>query len=240
MYAFVANAGSDTVSAFTIDQSTGVLAPIASYATHTGPSAMAVRPDGQFLYVANTGGSNDISGYSIDPFGGELRPVFGAPFPSGGSVSSLAFGAGEAFLYAANASSGTASIMGFSIHPFNGDANDGALTSLPGFPYDLPACNYVVADQTGAYLYATAGTNVFGFSINQQTGALSPLPGSPVAVGATADSVSIDPTNQFLYVTNRRAGTVTGFKLNAATGELTTMPGSPFAVGQSADFIATL
>jgi 6-phosphogluconolactonase (cycloisomerase 2 family) len=240
MYAFVANAGSDTVSAFTINQSTGVLTPIASYATDTGPSAMAVRPDGQFLYVANTGGSKDISGYSIDPFGGDLRPVFGSPFPSGGSVSSFAFGAGEAFLYAANASGGTASIMGFSIHPSSGDANDGALTSLPGFPFDLPSCNYIVADQTGAYLYATAGTNVFGFSINKQTGALSPLPGSPVAVGATADSVSIDPTNQFLYVTNRSAGKVTGFKLNAATGELTTMPGSPFAVSQSADFIATL
>ena len=122
--------------------------------------------------------------------------------------------------------------MGFSIHPYMGDANDGALTALPGFPYDLPSCSYIVADQTGAYLYATAGTNVFGFSIDKQTGALSPLPGSPVAVGATADTVSIDPTNQFLYVTNRSAGKVTGFNLNAATGELTSMPGSPFAVSQ--------
>ena len=120
-----------------------------------------------------------------------------------------------------------------------GDANDGALTALPGFPYDLPSCSYIVADQTGAYLYAAAGTNVYGFSIDKQTGALSPLPGSPVAVGATADSVSIDPANQFLYVTNRSAGTVTGFKLNAATGELTPMPGLPFAVTQPADFVAT-
>lgn len=87
--------------------------------------------------------------------------------------------------------------------------------------------------------YATAGTNVFGFSIDKQTGALSPLPGSPIAVGDTADSVSIDSENKFLYVTNHSAGKVTGFKLNAATGELTTMPGSPFAVSQPADFVAT-
>ena len=113
-----------------------------------------------------------------------------------------------------------------------GDANDGALTALRGFPHDLPSCSYIVADQTGAYLYATAGTNVFGFSIDRKTGALSPLRGSPVAVGATADSMSIDPTNQFLYVTSRSAGKVTGFNLNDATGELTTMPGSPFAVTQ--------
>lgn len=248
---YVANSGSDTVSAYQIDQSTGFLTPIASYATGTGPSAVAAGPGAPytpFLYIANTGGSNDISAFRIDGFSGGLNPVAGSPFPSNGNVSALAFGLGDAFqhppgesngspglkglLYASIASGGTASIMGFSIHPYMGDANDGALTALPGFPYDLPSCSYIATDQTGAYLYATAGTNVFGFSIDKQTGALSPLPGSPVAVGATADSVGIDPTNQFLYVTSHSAGKVTGFRLNAATGELTTMPGSPFAVSQ--------
>ena len=79
----------------------------------------------------------------------------------------------------------------------------------------------------------------YQYSIDAQTGALSPLPGFPVAVGAKADSVSIDPTNQFLYVRNGSAGTVTGFVRNAATGELTPMPGSPLLVGTPADFIAT-
>jgi 6-phosphogluconolactonase (cycloisomerase 2 family) len=67
---------------------------------------------------------------------------------------------------------------------------------------------------------------VLGYSIDRQTGALNPLPGFPVAVGANADSISIDPTNQFLYVRNGGAGTVIGFELNAAAGELTPMPGS--------------
>ena len=51
--------------------------------------------------------------------------------------------------------------------------------------------------------------------------------------------MSIDPANQFLYVANGSAGTVTSFTLNAATGALTPMLGSPFAVGTSADFITT-
>ena len=80
---------------------------------------------------------------------------------------------------------------------------------------------------------------MFGFSIDKQTGALSPLPGSPFDVGDNADSVTIDPKNKFLYVTNRSAGRVTGFRLNAATGELTIMPGPPFDVSQPADFVAT-
>jgi|GEM_PF-294577 len=259
---YVANFGSDTVSAYRIDQSTGVPAPtpssLTSYATGTGPSAMAVGPGAPFtpfLYVANSG-SNDISAFQIiDTLTGSLRSVVGSPFPSNGNVSSLAFGAGDAFqwppgssngtagykglLYAANASGSAASIMGYSIHPNIGDGHDGALTPLAGFPYDLPSCSYIVADQTGAYLYATAGTNVFGFSIDKKTGALSPLPGSPIAVGDTADSLSIDPANQYLYATNRSAGKVMGFRLNAATGELTAMPGSPFAVSRPADFVAT-
>ncbi|MGH7489787.1 MAG: beta-propeller fold lactonase family protein, partial [bacterium] len=106
-------------------------------------------------------------------------------------------------------------------------------------PYPLPSCSFIVADQTGAYLYATTGTSIIGYGIDPNTGALNPLSGFPIAVGANVRSVSIDPTNQFLYVANGSAGTVTSFTLDAATGALTLMPGSPFAVGTSADFITT-
>jgi 6-phosphogluconolactonase (cycloisomerase 2 family) len=238
---FVANAGSDNLSVYRVDPKSGVPTPRspASYATGTGPSVMAIKPgNGPYgfppiLYIANAG-SNDISAFWIlGAYGPEqaLESV-GSPFRSGSSVTSLAFGA--AAVYAANANGVDATISGFSIDP-----NTAALTSLPGFPFALPSCNYIAADRTDTYLYATAGTNVLGYSIDAQTGALSPLPGFPVAVGANADSISIDPTNQFLYVRNGSAGTVIGFELNAATGELTLMPGSPFAVGKSADFFAT-
>jgi 6-phosphogluconolactonase (cycloisomerase 2 family) len=170
----------------------------------------------------------------IDGISGGLTPVPGSPFPSGGKVRSLGFGAGGKFLYAADASVAAAAIFGFSVDP-----GTGALTSLGGSPLTLPSCDYLVADQTGAYLYATTGESVFGYGIDRNTGALSPLPGFPVTVGANATTLSIDPTNQYLYVGNAGAGTVSGFALNAATGALTTIPGSPFAVGSSADFVDT-
>ena len=80
---YVANSGSDTVSAYRIDRSTGSLTPIASYATGTGPSVMAVGPGAPFspfLYIANTGGANDISAFRIDGYSGGLNPVPGSPF----------------------------------------------------------------------------------------------------------------------------------------------------------------
>ena len=237
---YVANAGSDNLSAYQIDQSSGLPTPLspASYATGTGPGAIAINLIGPFLYTANSGGSSDISAFLITG-SGDLIPVAGSPFPSGSSVSTLAFGGGiKNFLYAANASGNTAAIYGFSVDLSNSTTR-GALTSLTGFPYALPSCTLIVSDQTGAYLYATTGTDLLGYSIDAITGALTALPGFPIAVGADVRSVSIDPANQFLYVANGSAGTVTSFTLNAATGALTPMPGSPFAVGTSADFITT-
>lgn len=236
---FVANAGSDNLSVYRVDQKSGVPTPRspAFYATGSGPSVMAIAgPFGYvppILFVANAGSNNISAFWILGAFGPEqaLESV-GSPFRSGTSVTSLAFAGGV--LYAANANGIDATISGFNI-----DLNTAALTSLPGFPFALPSCNYIAADQTGTYLYATAGTSVLGYSIDRQTGALSPLPGFPVAVGTNADSINIDPTNQFLYVRNSSAGTVIGFELNAVTGELTPMPGSPFAVGKSADFFAT-
>ena len=239
-FLYVANAGSDNLSAYVINLRTGVPTPVspASYLAGTGPSAMAIHPIGPFLYAANTGGSNDISAFSIDGLTGTLVPISGSPYLSGSKVSSLTFGGGGTFLYAADASGSTAAIYGFSVDPY-GSATGGALSKLAGFPYPLTSCTFVVADQTGAYLYATAGTGLFGYGIDQKTGGLTPLPGFPMGVSATATSISVDPTNQFLYIANGSAGTVIGFQLNAATGALSPMPSSPFAASKSADFIAT-
>ena len=235
-YLYVANVGSDDVSAYQIDRATGVPTPLspATYATGAGPSVVVIHPQGAFLYVANTGGSSDISAFQISGLSGGLSPITGSPFPSGSSVSSLAFGASGKFLYAANATAGGAAIDGFTVDP-----NTGALTDLAGFPLALPSCQSIIAERTGAYLYARTGAHVLGYGIDPQTGALNPLPGFPVAAGNTGSSLSIDPANQFLYVADGSDGRVTGFELNAETGELTPMPSSPFAVGSSADFITT-
>lgn len=235
---YVANAGSDDLSVYRVDLVTGVLTSLspASHVTGTGPSALAGDPGGYgydpLLYTANTGGSKDVAVFSVNGSTGGLTPIEGSPSASGSGITSFADAGG--FRYAASATGDTAAIYGYSIGTPSGLHVPGAvaLASLPGFPLALSGCNFVVADQTGAYLYATAGANVFGYRIDPLSGALSSLPGFPLALGAIADSASIDSANRFLYVTSRSAGTVTGFRLDAATGELLSMPGSPFAVSQ--------
>ncbi len=97
----------------------------------------------------------------------------------------------------------------------------------------------MATDQTGSYLYVTSGASIVGYAIDWTTGALTALPGFPVAAGANAYSVSIDPTNQFLYVANDGVANISGFRLDASTGALTPMAGSPFPAGNHPEFVAT-
>src|SRR5690348_15242045 len=54
MFAYVANKGSNNVSAFTIDPRTGALTAVGSpAAAGTSPLSVAVDPTGKFAYVAN-------------------------------------------------------------------------------------------------------------------------------------------------------------------------------------------
>jgi 6-phosphogluconolactonase len=88
-------------------------------------------------------------------------------------------------------------------------------------------------------LYVTTGASVVGYSIDA-TGLLTALTGFPVASGANAYSVTVDPSNQFLYVGNGGSANISGYRLNAANGELTAIPGSPFTAGSQPDFIVIL
>jgi 6-phosphogluconolactonase len=247
-YLYVANKGSDTLSAYAVDAGTGALAPLspAMYATGTGPSAVvdsngeSVSSEGGFVYVANTGGSNNISVFAITAGTGALTPVVGSPFAAGGNPHSLAltpftpWDYGAVFLYTANFDGTSSTISGFSVDP-----DTGALTALSGSPFAVSVSNYIGTDLTGTYLYVTTGAGVVGYSIDA-TGLLTALTGYPVASGANAYSVTVDPSNQFLYVGNGGSANVSGYKLNAANGELTAIPGSPFAAGSQPDFIAIL
>jgi 6-phosphogluconolactonase (cycloisomerase 2 family) len=238
---YVANAGSDNVSAYNIDDGTGALNPLfgpgaSTIATGKNPTSIAIGGPNNFslpffvpfFYVANHGGSNDISAFHLD-----LTPVPGSPFPAGGNPLSLAVGASGKFLYSANPDATSPSISGFSIDPTSGE-----LSPLSGSPFPLPVSHYMATDQTGAYLYVTSGASIVGYAIDATTGALTALPGFPVAAGANAYSVSIDPLNQFLYVANDGAANVSAFRLDAATGSLTPITGSPFSAGNHPAFIA--
>ena len=100
----------------------------------------------------------------------------------------------------------------------------------------------VISAQAG-YLYvmnddpAGVGNQVYGFRVNETTGALTALSGFPVATGGlgvnslVCERMTIDRANRRLYVINDGADTVSAYAINPSTGALTALPFSPLALG---------
>jgi 6-phosphogluconolactonase (cycloisomerase 2 family) len=185
------------ISAFTIDQNTGALSPIpgspfptGSAGSFPGPSAMVVNNN--FLYVALAGTANPnnkIVAFAIDPTTGVLTTVPGSPFTTGSDplymalvpVTTVGF---QAVLYTANVQDGT-------ISAFTADDNTGVLAPVNGFPYASGTSveGLTVAPYTTSngifFLYASdpQAKTVRAYTIDGNTGALSPIPGSPFPAG---------------------------------------------------------
>lgn len=96
--------------------------------------------------------------------------------------------------------------------------------------------------QTTGYVYvATSAGNVSGYSIDDTTGSLTSVSGSPFPTGTFPLSVAVDPTNRFLYVSeidNSGLGSISGFNIDPPTGSLAPISGSPFSTSTTFRFIA--
>jgi DNA-binding beta-propeller fold protein YncE len=91
-------------------------------------------------------------------------------------------------------------------------------------------------DPTGRFLYvANYGDGTVSALTIGAGGALAAAPGSPYSTGSGAASkplgASVDPTGNYLYVSNNTDNTASGWKINTITGALTPVPGSPYATG---------
>jgi 6-phosphogluconolactonase (cycloisomerase 2 family) len=122
------------------------------------------------------------------------------------------------------------------IHVFSVDASTGALTEVPGSPFDAGLTpDQLVVDPTGRFVYVvnSQSQDITALSVDPATGALTPLPGSPFPMGATPVTIAVEPTGRFLYVfaTNLVIGVVQEFLyeyiIDSVTGVLTLTSSSP-------------
>jgi|SRR6266853_845842 len=76
-FAYVANAGSNTVSIYAVDAQTGQLRPNSYVTAGLLPVSVTVDPSGRYAYVANNG-DKTVSQYTIGA-NGALMPMTAAP-----------------------------------------------------------------------------------------------------------------------------------------------------------------
>lgn len=127
-------------------------------------------------YVA--GGNNNFYGIRVDS-SSNISTVSGSPYSPGGS-----FAVSGNLLYVFSATANSSSGV---ITSFRADSN-GVLSQIGNTPINSEGGGMITIDSTGKFLYASANAApgpsgsqnaVYGFSIDQNSGALTQLSGSP-------------------------------------------------------------
>jgi 6-phosphogluconolactonase (cycloisomerase 2 family) len=239
---YVTNYAAATITAYTINTSSGALTPVVGSPFTTGiqPNQIAVDPKGNFLYVTfnNNGPGAYVSAFAINPSTGALTPI-GGQVSTGQNPQGIAVDPTGKFVYVANnGNAAMASVSAYTINPSTG------LLSTAGTSFISPITATpvgITVDSTGQYVYVTDSTHsdVFGFSINTSNGTLNPLNaglGTSIDIALLANTPSgIAATGSYLYVADQgnNGGTttgVTGYQIIAG-GTLAALAGSPFDTG---------
>ena len=244
-FAYVANNGLnniESVSAYSINRTTGLLTPVARspFAAGHTPYSLAIHPNGKFLYVVDPVGmpiDGALTVFSINENTGVLNPITGSPFLVSTGLAQIAIDPAGKFAFAPNFGSSTVSA-------FTLDPGTGAPTLVSAGPFScVGGALSVTVDPSGQFVYvgtSGGGPNNSGvicaYAINPSTGALSQVVGSPFPIASiSVRSLAFDPAGKFLFAANLDGISV--FRPNAS-GALTLVGGSPFAAGANPERVA--
>jgi 6-phosphogluconolactonase (cycloisomerase 2 family) len=237
-YAYVANWDTETVSQYTISTD-GTLAPLnpATVAVPAArPSFVVVDPSGRYVYVANdTAGT--IAQYTIGT-NGTLTPMNPPTISLTATPTSIAVDPSGKYAYVGN-NNGNA-VFQYTIGP------DGTLAPMsPATVLAVFGPNSVAVDPSGRYAYAgnNNGVPISPDSVSQYTigtdGTLAPMSPASVPAGSECDSVTVDPSGKYVYVTNFNDDSVSQYTIGK-NGTLTPMTPATVATGISPVSVITV
>jgi 6-phosphogluconolactonase len=217
---YVANGGVSSITEYSLSGGFPTLA--ATIPSGAQPDGMLIDPTGSYLYSTNSAGPN-ISEYSIAPGTGLLTNIGTLGTGGGTNPSDLVQTPSGSFIYETN---------DINLLIYQPTPGTGLLVQVGAPVVAANQLGRIAIDPTGHFVYADCfGPPAFvtGYTADPSSGLLTPIPGSPWAVGAQAHDLIVDPTGQFLYVASRTTNNIAGFSINPVTGALTALPNSPFA-----------
>ncbi|MGA2218994.1 MAG: beta-propeller fold lactonase family protein [Terracidiphilus sp.] len=204
--------------------------------------ALAINPTNSSLYAVDSGWDL-LAEFQIDSTTGALTASPTGFYPLQSAVAApqteVVAPSGQ-FLYTTDYYTGTfdssaneyAGISAFSVN------SSGSLSLIPGSPFLLPTGSQpqqVVMTPSGDFVYAALfnSSSTAGFSVNSETGVLTPIAGSPFDNGSSsfteASSLAMHPSGKFLYAFNLNGHNISAFAIDSSSGVLTPIAGSPFA-----------
>jgi hypothetical protein len=187
IYAYGSSPAGEGIFGFTIDPTTEAVSQIAGSPfpptfAPTLPSSsnlqLLVSPSGNFLNVIVPG---DTYVLAIDPKSGALTPIANSPFPNNALGTLAVMTLDSEFMFAGGvvplASGGFSTV----IQTFAVDSADGTIvtTSLSNATSTEGTNKFIQIDPTGSVLIAPNIPDIWSFTIDQSTGALTSVAGSP-------------------------------------------------------------
>jgi 6-phosphogluconolactonase (cycloisomerase 2 family) len=232
-FVYVVNTGDSTVQEFAV-QGDGTLVSKNVYKT-TGsvPNAIAIDPQGAFLYVTCTY-QQGYSATNPGPGSVTIFPVnsdnsLGTPLTQNVGINPVGVAVSyfNHFVYVLDQQTSTTGlILGFSQN-----TTTGALTPVPGttvstttptvvtgFPAgQVPSA--IAEEPTSRFLYVTdqAANQLIGYTV-LPSGALLPMVNGPFPTGQFPINLVIDPQGTVMYVVNYNANSVEGYAIDEGTG----------------------
>ncbi|HZT01058.1 MAG TPA: beta-propeller fold lactonase family protein [Steroidobacteraceae bacterium] len=187
---------------------------------------------------SNGGGGNPPPAvqYSI---GGSVTGLTGTGLvlqDNGGD--NLAISGNGPFTFATKINSGSAYNVTVMTQPSNPAqtctvANGSSTASADVTNVAVSCTNSVQAGTTGKFAYTAdnAGGKIYAYAIDQTSGALTPVSGSPYADGTAPAAVSLAPNGKFAFSASDNGTKINAFTIDQTTGALTAVAGSPFSTG---------
>jgi 6-phosphogluconolactonase len=219
-FGYVIDAVSAEIRALTVDGTTGALAVVnGSVPIFTGsfPHDVQVDRQGRYVYVSNHD-SSFVSGWLVNQ-DGSLNPI--NPATTGSPVTNLTgsdptenqphasvMDTNGQFLYVvAGVGPGLSTLKAYQIQTTAG-ATQGTLTAMAGQSFAVGVHGHRVRmSPNGQFLYVASEDSgeVYAFSRNTSTGALTPSATPKVTGLPGATDVQVDPTNKFLFASYTNA-----------------------------------
>lgn len=228
-YVYVVNQGDSTVQEFAV-QGDGTLASKNVYPTGKTPTAIAIDPQGKFLYVTfeYQSGNSGPGGVTIFPVNSDNSLGTSLTQPVGYNPVGVVVSYFNHYVYVLDQEpEPNAKILGFAQNTSTGALTPVSGTTITGSGSSQVTTGYaagvipsaITEDLTARFVYVTdqAANQLIGYTV-QSNGSLVPMVNGPFQTGLFPVAVTVDPTGKLLYVVNYNANTVEGYAIDTATG----------------------
>ena len=210
-FLFAVNAGSNTVTSFAVDGAN--LSRINTVASG-GALPISLTTNGQVLYVLNAGGTENITGFSIDPTGaltvlpGSSRPLSG----TGVGPAQIGFDPSGQWLVVTEKNTNLIDVYQVASNGYasNPTVNPSAGATPFGFGFNQHGV-LLVSEAAGGAVDASA---VSSYTLGAG-GQISVVSASAPTTETAACWVAVTNNGKFAYAANTGSGSVTGFAVRS-------------------------